>query len=32
VGHRRAARGIKGLKKEDCVHICYGYGIKANFD
>jgi len=26
-------RAIKGLKKaKTCVHICYGYGIKANLD
>jgi len=25
-------RAIKGLKCTTCVHICYGYGIKANLD
>jgi 5-methyltetrahydropteroyltriglutamate--homocysteine methyltransferase len=25
-------RAIKGLKCTTCVHICYGYGIKANID
>jgi len=25
-------RAIKGLKLTTCVHICYGYGIKANLD
>jgi 5-methyltetrahydropteroyltriglutamate--homocysteine methyltransferase len=25
-------RTIKGLKCTTCVHICYGYGIKANLD
>ena len=25
-------RAIKGLKCTTCVHICYGYGIKANVD
>ncbi len=25
-------RAIKGLKCETAVHICYGYGIKANID
>ena len=25
-------RAIQGLKIKTCVHICYGYGIKANID
>lgn len=25
-------RAIEGLKCETAVHICYGYGIKANTD
>ncbi|HEY5900188.1 MAG TPA: methionine synthase, partial [Burkholderiales bacterium] len=25
-------RAIKGVKCKTCVHICYGYGIKANID
>ncbi|HEX2651583.1 MAG TPA: methionine synthase [Burkholderiales bacterium] len=25
-------RAIKGVKCTTCVHICYGYGIKANLD
>jgi len=25
-------RAIRGLKCTTCVHICYGYGIKANID
>jgi len=25
-------RAIRGLKCTTCVHICYGYGIKANLD
>ena len=25
-------RAIKGLRIKTCVHICYGYGIKANID
>ena len=25
-------RAIRGLKCKTCVHICYGYGIKANID
>ncbi len=25
-------RALKGLKCETAVHICYGYGIKANTD
>jgi 5-methyltetrahydropteroyltriglutamate--homocysteine methyltransferase len=25
-------RAAKGLKCTTCVHICYGYGIKANLD
>ena len=25
-------RAVQGLKCKTCVHICYGYGIKANID
>jgi 5-methyltetrahydropteroyltriglutamate--homocysteine methyltransferase len=25
-------RAIQGLRCKTCVHICYGYGIKANLD
>jgi 5-methyltetrahydropteroyltriglutamate--homocysteine methyltransferase len=25
-------RAVQGLKIKTCVHICYGYGIKANID
>src|SRR6202007_664739 len=25
-------RALRGVKSTTCVHICYGYGIKANTD
>jgi 5-methyltetrahydropteroyltriglutamate--homocysteine methyltransferase len=31
-GVKALERAIKGLKCTTCVHICYGYGIKANLD
>jgi len=31
-GIRALERAAKGLKCTTCVHICYGYGIKANLD
>jgi len=31
-GIRALERAAKGLKCTTCVHICYGYGIKANID
>ncbi len=31
-GVRALERAIKGLRCTTCVHICYGYGIKANLD
>ena len=32
MGHRGAAPRAAGLKCTTAVHICYGYGIKANVD
>ena len=32
MGHCVFRRAIEGLKCETAVHICYGYGIKANTD
>jgi len=31
-GIRALERAAKGVKCTTCVHICYGYGIKANLD
>ena len=31
-GIKALERAAKGLKCTTCVHICYGYGIKANLD
>ncbi|MGH8688262.1 MAG: methionine synthase [Burkholderiales bacterium] len=31
-GIRALERAAKGLRCTTCVHICYGYGIKANID
>jgi 5-methyltetrahydropteroyltriglutamate--homocysteine methyltransferase len=31
-GIRALVRAAQGLKCTTCVHICYGYGIKANLD
>jgi 5-methyltetrahydropteroyltriglutamate--homocysteine methyltransferase len=31
-GVKALERAAKGLKCTTCVHICYGYGIKANLD
>jgi 5-methyltetrahydropteroyltriglutamate--homocysteine methyltransferase len=31
-GIKALHRAIQGLKCTTCVHICYGYGIKANLD
>jgi 5-methyltetrahydropteroyltriglutamate--homocysteine methyltransferase len=31
-GVKALDRAIRGLKIKTCVHICYGYGIKANID
>ena len=32
MGRRALERAAKGLKCTTAVHICYGYGIKANID
>ena len=32
MGYCHIRKAIEGLKCETAVHICYGYGIKANTD